>query len=64
MSEPAKIFEDRVRPGEWRVEWYDDDGHCELEIFTGADARLQALRYAVRRYGNFVEWKPEPYRVR
>jgi hypothetical protein len=36
MSEPAKVFEDRETPGQWRVEWFDDDGACELvEIFTG-----------------------------
>src|SRR5207253_10794481 len=51
MSEPAKVFEDRETPGQWRVEWLDDDGRCELEIFTGHDARRQALRYAMRKYG-------------
>jgi len=50
MSEPAKVFEDR---GQWRVEWFDDDGRCELEIFTGPEARRQALRYAMRKYGHF-----------
>lgn len=39
MSEPAKVFEDRAIPGEWRVEWLDDDGRAELEIFTGPGAR-------------------------
>jgi len=48
MSEPAKVYEER---GQWRVEWFDDDGRCELEIFTGHDARQQALRYAMRTYG-------------
>jgi hypothetical protein len=31
MSEPAKVFEDRVTPGQWRVEWFDDDGRSEVE---------------------------------
>ena len=53
--EPARVFEDRRNPGQWRVEWYDDDGHCELEIFTGADAREQALRFARRTYWRFEE---------
>jgi hypothetical protein len=26
MPEPAKVFEDRISPGDWRVEWEDDDG--------------------------------------
>jgi hypothetical protein len=63
MSEPAKVFEDRVTPGQWRVEWFDDDGRCELEIFTGPDARRQALRYAMHRYGHFKEVQPEPQRA-
>ena len=43
-AEPANVFEDRATPGQWRVEWFDDDGRCELEIFAGRDARRQALR--------------------
>jgi len=44
MAVPAKVFEDRETTGQWRVEWFDDDGRTELEIFTGHDARRQALR--------------------
>ena len=33
-AEPANVFEDRATPGQWRVEWFGDDGRCELEIFT------------------------------
>jgi len=36
--EPAKVFEDRETPGQWRVEWFDDDGRCELE-FSPAQQR-------------------------
>ena len=32
MSEPAKVFEDRETPGQWRVEWIGDDGRGELQI--------------------------------
>ena len=39
MSEPAKVFEDRLYPGDWRVEWVDDDGGVELAIFAGPNAR-------------------------
>jgi hypothetical protein len=55
MAVPAKVFEDRATPDQWRVEWFDDDGRCELEVFTGQDARRQALQYAMRRYGHFRE---------
>ena len=60
MSERAKVFEDRVKAGRWRVEWFDDDGRCELEIFTGPTARRQALRYAMQKYGYFREVQLEP----
>jgi hypothetical protein len=59
MSDPAKVFEDSGTPGQWRVEWFDDDGRCELEIFTGPTARRQALRYAMQKYGHFREVQPE-----
>ena len=58
MSEPAKVSEDH---GQWRVEWFDDDGGCELEIFTGPEARRQAMRYAMQKYGHFREVQQEPY---
>ena len=60
MSEPAKVIEDCETPGEWRVEWLDDNGHTELEIFTGHNARRQALRYAMQKYGHFREVQLEP----
>jgi len=54
-AEPANVFEDRLTPCQWRVEWFDDHGRCELEIFTGQGARRQALRYAMQKYGHFRE---------
>ena len=53
--EPAKVFEDREWPGEWRVEWVDEDGGVEVAIFSGPNARERALCYADRQYGNFEE---------
>ena len=61
MTEPAKVFTDGETPGQWRVEWVDDDGRRELEIFTGPDAHRQALRYAVQKYSHFKEVQLEPY---
>jgi hypothetical protein len=58
MNEPAKVFEDRGTPGQWRVEWFDDDRRRELEIFTGPTARRDALRYAMQEYGHFREAEP------
>jgi hypothetical protein len=64
MVEAAKVFQDREIPDQWRVEWFDDDGRCELEIFTSLDARQQALRYAQRKYKVFREVQLEPYQRR
>lgn len=62
MSEPAKVFENTVIPGQWHVEWFDDDGRREVEVFTGPTARRQALRYAMQRCGHFREVQPEAAR--
>ena len=55
MAEPARVFEDRLYPGDWRVEWVDDAGEVELAIFAGPNARERAIRYADRQYGRFLE---------
>ena len=55
MSGPARVFEDRQFPGEWRVEWVDDDGGSELAIFSGPDARERAIIFADRCYGDYEE---------
>jgi hypothetical protein len=62
MPEIAKVFEDRECVGHWRVEWFDDDGGCEVEVFVGPDAGERARRYAEQRYGVFDEIRLEPYR--
>jgi hypothetical protein len=62
MPETAKVFEDREHAGNWRVEWFDDDGGCEVEIFTGTNAWETASRYAEQRYGVFEELELESYR--
>ena len=59
--EPAKVFEDREWPGEWRVKWVDEDGGVEVAIFFGPNAREWALRYADRQYSNFEEISLSPY---
>lgn len=58
----AHVFEDREIPGQWRVERIDNEGGCEVEIFTGPNARRKARQYAERRYGAFEEIRLEPYR--
>jgi hypothetical protein len=61
----AKVFEGRKTPGNWRVEKRDEDGGYDaVKVFTGPDARQQAIRYAEREFGAFDEIRLEPYRRR
>jgi hypothetical protein len=58
MPETAlRYFEDRERPGNWRVEWFDGDGGCEVAIevtiFSGPNAQERAIRYALGQYQSF-----------
>jgi hypothetical protein len=52
---PALVFEDREAPGQWRVEWVDDDGGTELAIFSGPNARERAIIFTDRCYGDYEE---------
>jgi hypothetical protein len=60
----AKVFEDREIPGQWRVERAEPPNGEDItvRIFTGPDARQQALDYAGQTYGDFDEIRLEPYR--
>ena len=49
---PSSIFggivsvnEDRFGTGEWRVEYFDDDGGCYITIFAGPAAERRARDY-------------------
>jgi hypothetical protein len=52
---PARVFEDRERVGDWRVEWIDDDGGIEVAVFSGPNARERAIRYANLQYDSFEQ---------
>jgi hypothetical protein len=39
------LLEDRNAPGDWRVEWQDDDGGCYVTIFAGPAAEQRARTY-------------------
>jgi hypothetical protein len=58
--ERAKVFMDRHGNDEWRIEWFDDDGGCEVAIFSGPNAHRRALGYADRQYGLFEELRLAP----
>jgi hypothetical protein len=47
-DEPARdltLVEDEVIPGEWRVEYFDEEGDDYLTIFVGQQAELRARDY-------------------
>ncbi len=51
-EEAALIFSDKEMPGVIRVEFFDDDGGCEVARFSGPGARKRALAFGERFYGN------------
>jgi hypothetical protein len=58
----AKLFRDRERPDDWRVEKMDEGGGIEVALFSGgADPRQRAIAYAERVYGDFDEIELHPY---
>ncbi|HET9848454.1 MAG TPA: hypothetical protein VFR68_07865 [Candidatus Dormibacteraeota bacterium] len=59
-TEPAYVFEDRQSPDDWHVQWTDDNGGCEMAIFSGPRARERAISYAERQYGSFEEVRFDP----
>jgi len=48
--EPARVFEDPLRPGEWRVEFIDDS-QTVFAIFSGPNALAWAFQYAAMQEG-------------
>jgi hypothetical protein len=51
----AEIVRDDADRTAIRVEFIDDDGGCEVSIFSGPDAFVRAEAYAVARHGNDYE---------
>jgi hypothetical protein len=44
----VSVFEDRIEKGDWRVEYFDDDGSCYLTLFAGpAEQRARAYHAAL-----------------
>ena len=39
------VFENRYGGGEWRVEYFDDDGGCYVTLFAGSGAERRAREY-------------------
>jgi hypothetical protein len=41
----VSVIEDRDGTGEWRVEYFDDDGACYVTVFAGPKAEKRARDY-------------------
>ena len=45
LSTEVSVNEDRDGTGEWRVEYFDNDGGCYVTIFAGPEAAQRARAY-------------------
>jgi hypothetical protein len=52
-KEKALLFRDKVHPDDWRVEWFDEDGGCEVAIFSGPNAEPRARAFVDSYYREF-----------
>lgn len=49
------LIEDKKTPGDFRVESIDDDGSCEVAIFSGPNAHSRAVAFASSYYDEFED---------
>ena len=54
-DDPAFLFEDHQTPGDWHVQWTDDEGGFEMAIFSGPRAHERAIMFAERCYGSYEQ---------
>jgi hypothetical protein len=54
-TEPALVFPDEGDPEDWRVEWFDEDGGCEVTVFYGPRSEERARAFAKSFYGEFQD---------
>ena len=52
----ATLIEDKKNPGDFRVEAIDDDGGCEVAIFSGPNALDRAIAFAGAPAGYYDSW--------
>ena len=45
FQQDVTVVEDRDGTGEWRVEYFDDDGACYVRVFSGPQAERRARDY-------------------
>ena len=52
----VSVNEDRFGTGEWRVEYFDDDGGCYVTIFAGPAAERRARDYFISLKSGRLRW--------
>jgi hypothetical protein len=45
FHQEVSVHKDRAGTGEWRVEYFDDDGGCYVTVFAGPKAERRARDY-------------------
>ena len=56
----VSVNEDRFGTGEWRVEYFDDDGGCYITIFAGPAAERRARDYFISLKSGRLSIQREP----
>jgi hypothetical protein len=56
----VSVNEDRHGSGEWRVEYFDDDGGCYVTIFAGPASERRARDYFVSLKSGRLKIQREP----
>jgi transposase-like protein len=56
----VSVNEDRSGTGEWRVEYFDDDGGCYVTIFAGPAAERRARDYFISLQSGRLSVQREP----
>jgi hypothetical protein len=55
MAPELNLFEDKEKPGDWRVEFFDEEGTCYGATFWGREAEARAREYARIKYSNLCQ---------
>jgi hypothetical protein len=56
----VSVNEDRSGTGEWRVEYFDDDGGCYITIFAGPAAERRVRDYFISLKSGCLSIQREP----
>lgn len=55
MAKTAELIQDKEDPKAYRVEYINDDGGCEVAVFSGPDALNRAATFAGTYYDDWSD---------